>query len=99
MRRELGFRGSPRTWTFTERNFRHAVNCSNSPCYGGGVEIGWIIHDMARTEQADREETKMCQGCEGSPKGRRRYRSCLHSFHIKAHVEYKNGGEGQQETT
>lgn len=94
---ELGFGGSPRTWTFTERNFRHAVNCSNSLCYGGGVEIGWIIHDMAREKKTDHEEVKMCQGYEGSPKGKRRYRSCVHSFRIKAHVEYKAEPKPNQE--
>ena len=77
-------------WSFTERDFRHAVNCSNKTCYGGGVEIGWMIHDMARKKEADREETKICRGYEGSPKGRTRYRSCPTTFRITAHVEYKD---------
>lgn len=85
----FGFGSSSRTWTFTEANFRHAINCSNSMCYGDGVELGWMLHDMVRKKQIQHEERKGCQGYEGSPKGRRRYRSCLHSFQIKAQVEYK----------
>jgi len=94
---DLGFGRSPRTWPFTERNFQHAVNCSNPMCYGGGVEIGWMIHDMARNKETDREESKMCQGYEGSPKGRKRYRSCLHSFRIKVHVKYKEEGDSREQ--
>ncbi len=93
---EVGSAETLRIWRFTERDFRHAVDCSNSLCYGGGVAIGWIIDDMARNTQGDREETKLCQGYEGSPKGSIRYRRCLHSFHIKAHLRYKNGEEGKQ---
>lgn len=96
---EIGLSSASRTWTFTEKNFIHAVNCSNSMCYGGGVEIGWMIHDMARNKQTDHEEIKRCEGYEGSPKGRRRYRSCLHAFHIKAHVEYKEDNRKEAGTT
>ena len=63
---EIGLSSASRTWTFTEKNFIHAVNCSNSMCYGGGVEIGWMIHDMARNKQTDHEEIKRCEGYEGS---------------------------------
>lgn len=87
----IGWGRSDSKWVFTEQNFRHAVNCSNTMCYGGGVEIGWLIHDMARNKETDREENKKCQGYEGSPKGRRRHRSCMNMFQIKAHVEYKDG--------
>ncbi len=96
--RDVGLGGSSQSWTLTEKNFNHALNCSNPRCYGGGVEIGWIIHDMARDRRTDLEETKKCQGYEGSPKGMKRYRSCLHSFHIRAHVEYKNEIKKSDET-
>ena len=87
---DLGVDKPKYTRTFTEGNFSHAVNCHNSLCYRGGVELGWIIHDMVRNKQTDLEETKLCQGYEGSPKGKSRYGSCLHMFHIKALVEYKD---------
>lgn len=97
---QIGHGSSQCTRTFTERDFQHAVNCSNPPCYGGGVEIGWIIHDMVRDKKTDHEELKRCQGYEGSPKGRRRIRNCFHSFRIKAHIEYKdNTTEDEQQTT
>jgi len=87
----MGFGSETRQLVLTEDNFRHAVNCSNPVCYGGGIEIGWIIHNMVSKKESDHEERQKCKGYEGSPKGRRRYRSCIHSFHVKAHVEYKEG--------
>jgi hypothetical protein len=93
---EIGLGGSRGSWTFTEHNFQHAVNCSNSVCYGGGVELGWILHDMVRSRKTEHEETKMCQGYEGSPKGRRRYRRCLNTFHIKIHVVYRDDEESEK---
>lgn len=77
------------SWVMTERDFRHAINCSNPVCHGGGIELGWIIHDMASRKLTSHEETRRCRGYEGSPKGRRRDRSCLHVFSVKATVEYK----------
>ncbi|WP_286355037.1 hypothetical protein [Geothrix oryzae] len=74
---------------YTETSFRHAVNCSASICYGGGVELGWILHDMVAGRVTDWSDTKRCEGYEGSPKGKKKYRSCLHMFEIKIHVDFK----------
>ena len=95
----MGLGSETREWVLTEENFRHAVNCSNSVCYGGGIEIGWFIHDMVRDKATDRELRQKCKGYEGSPKGRKRYRSCFHSFHIKAHIEYKEGDKKEEKKT
>ncbi len=46
---------------------------------------------MIRNKQAELETYKMCQGYEGSPKGRRRYRSYVNSFDIKVTIKYKEG--------
>lgn len=62
--------GSARRWTITESHFRHTVDCSNPLCYRGGVTIGWMIHDMAYSKETNREETKRCEGYEGSPQGK-----------------------------
>jgi len=65
------------------------INCPNPMCYNGGFSIGEIIRDMIRNKQAELVTYKMCQGYEGSPKGRRRYRSCVNSFDIKVTIKYK----------
>jgi len=65
------------------------VDCSNPVCYGGGFSIGSILRDMVKKNQAQIKTTKGCRGYEGSPKGRRRYRSCGNRFKIKIYVEYK----------
>jgi hypothetical protein len=94
--KELGSSGLARRLTFTEQHFQHAVNCSNPVCYRGGVQVGWLIHDMVRNKETDREETKSCEGYEGSPKGRKRYRTCLHRFTVKAHVDYREDASAEQ---
>ncbi len=71
------------------------TDCHNPMCYNGGFSIGEIIRDMIRNKQAELTTYKMCQGYEGSPKGRRRYRSCVNSFDINVTIKYKeekNGG-------
>ena len=74
-------------WVITETDFRHAVDCSNQLCYGGGVEVGWIIHDMVRQHLTEFEISKPCRGYEGTAK--RRDRSCVHTFTVKATIVYK----------
>lgn len=64
------------------------VNCSNSLCYNGGFSIGEIIRDMIKEKKTEFEISKLCQGNEGSPKGRRIYRKCLNFFKIKISLRY-----------
>jgi hypothetical protein len=65
------------------------IDCSNPSCYGGGFSIGQIIYEMKRNRQTEYATSKICKGCEGSPKGRRRYRSCINVFEIKVTVKYR----------
>ncbi len=66
------------------------IDCSNPLCYSGGVRIGSIIHEMVRARSTERVgSTSFCQGYEGSPKGRRRYRKCTNSFKVKVSITYK----------
>ena len=64
------------------------INCSNSLCYNGGFSIGSIIRDMVYKKEIDKEGSEMCQGNEGSPKGRRIYRKCVNIFKYKIHIDY-----------
>lgn len=89
-----GFRGTSWTQKLNERSFTDAIDCTNPLCYGGGISIGSILHNMVRDGQTSLEETKSCRGYEGSPKGRRRYDRCAHSFRVMMQVEYRKGGEG-----
>ncbi|MBC8492913.1 MAG: hypothetical protein H8D43_03930 [Chloroflexi bacterium] len=67
------------------------IDCSNPLCYNGGFSIGPILRDMVRKGETERETTKRCQGYEGSPKGRRKYKLCWIWFKIKVFVKYRNG--------
>jgi len=64
------------------------VNCSNTICYNGGFALGDILREMVSKKETVREDTAGCQGYEGSPKGRRRYRSCIHRFDYKIIIKY-----------
>jgi len=65
------------------------IDCSNPLCYNGGFSIGRILWEMVRKQQCDLKTMKICQGYEGSPKGRRKYRSCCNSFDVAIKIIYK----------
>ena len=65
-------------------------DCSNPRCYNGGFSLGSILRSMVASGATHKEDTLFCQGYEGSPKGRRRYRDCMNSFRVAVNVEYRN---------
>ncbi len=65
------------------------IDFSNPLCYKGGFSIGSILREMVRNKQTELETLELCQGNEGSPKGRRIYRKCANFFKIKVSIEYK----------
>lgn len=65
------------------------IDCSNSLCYNGGFSIGNILREMVRNKETRREFSALCQGNEGSPKGRRIYRKCLNFFKGIITIVYK----------
>ena len=80
-------------WTnprrFSIGNIGEYINCSNTPCYNGGFSIGSIIRGMVYKKETHSDGDKPCQGYEGSPKGRIRYRSCTNYFHFTIEIKYK----------
>ena len=70
------------------------VDCSNPLCYNGGFSLGEILREMVRNRQTHFEGSRICQGYEGSPKGRRKYRDCLNSWNIEVDITYH-----EEETT
>ena len=69
------------------RNPGRYINCSNPECYNGGFDIGSAIHDMVRARETEREGSELCQGNEGSPKGRRIYKKCQNFFEYKITIK------------
>lgn len=65
------------------------VDCSNPLCYNGGFRLGQILRLMSSNNQTDYQETQLCQGYEGSPKGRKKYDECSNMFEVKIAVKYK----------
>ncbi|AKI97035.1 hypothetical protein [Kosmotoga pacifica] len=69
------------------------IDCSNPLCYNGGFSIGSILREMVKKRQTELETLKLCQGHEGSPKGRRIYRKCMNFFKVKVSIKYKEANE------
>jgi len=81
---------NPITRIYTEKNTPgEYIDCHNPLCYNGGFSIGQILREMVQKREKHWEGTKFCQGYEGSPKGRRKYRSCINSWKVKVDIEYK----------
>lgn len=79
-------------WLYTrEHPPGEYVDCSNPLCYNGGFSIASVLRQMARDGLTEHETSGLCQGNEGSPKGRRIYRKCMHSFEVKVTIKYKAG--------
>ena len=66
------------------------INCSNPLCYNGGFSIGSILRNMVKNKQLELETSELCQGNEGSPKGRRIYGKCTNFFKIKISIKYQD---------
>jgi hypothetical protein len=67
------------------------IDCHNPRCYNGGFDIGSLIRRMESDGETERKVKEKCQGYEGSPKGRIKYRECLNFFDITVKIKYKNG--------
>ena len=75
---------------YTKRNLPgEFVNCNNPTCYGGGFQLGHYLYEATAARKNEVEETTMCVGYEGSPKGGRIYRKCVNTFRIKITLTYK----------
>jgi hypothetical protein len=66
-----------------------AVRCSNAFCGRGGMSVDAAVSRAIRERKTEYEEAHMCRGFEGSPKGRRYHRSCMHCFTVTVRLRYK----------
>ncbi len=92
-----GTYNSSRTSHYSKTYISEYVNCSNPMCYNGGFSLGSIIREMVYKKETEREGSTICQGNEGSPKGRRIYRKCLNHFSYKIQIEYYESEALQKE--
>jgi len=77
-------------------NVGEYVDCSNPTCYNGGFSVGNFVRMMIASEQTHFEKEYIsCQGYEGSPKGKRRYRSCTNHFAVVIDIKYKPKGASE----
>ena len=65
------------------------LRCRNPRCERGGYEIDQEVYEMLRQGISQKEVHLHCRGDEGTPKGRRRGESCLHSVEGKITLEMK----------
>ncbi|MBN1439724.1 MAG: hypothetical protein JW929_09965 [Anaerolineales bacterium] len=65
------------------------IDCSNRYCFRGGISLGQIIRSMVSSKKTLEEDRIGCKGNETSPKGKKIYQKCLHSFKYSIKIEYK----------
>ncbi len=71
------------------------IICKNPLCFNGRIELSSIIREMINNKEKFKEIKTMCHGSEGSPKGRRIYRTCINFITIKITLEYKQNDENR----
>ena len=81
---------------YTKETFREYHDCTNTLCYNGGFSMGQIVREMIQDNKTHWEGNKICQGYEGSPKGRRKYRKCVNMWSIKVDIEYKKENKNKK---
>jgi hypothetical protein len=64
------------------------IDCTNPLCYNGGFRVGEVVREMIRERKTSKAGSNICQGYEGSPKGKKKYRDCLRWFQWKIEIEY-----------
>jgi|SRR5450759_226717 len=75
--------------TYTESATGEYIDCRNPVCYNGGFRIGEQLRFMEQAGETHRDWSVGCQGWEGSPKGRKRYRPCDEHWQVVIDVTYK----------
>ena len=66
------------------------IDCSNSRCFNGGFSVKEIIRKMVSEHKDIFDDTVLCQGYEGSPNGKIKYRDCINGFHIRIKITSSN---------
>ncbi len=81
---------STKSTQYSENSYlNEMVPCSWPQCHNGGVRVGDIIRGILAERKEEYEETLLCGGYWGSPKGRVKYENhCNRYFIVKASVRY-----------
>jgi hypothetical protein len=66
------------------------IRCSNPRCRNGGFSLESIIREMFFTGKLIFETSTLCEGYEGSPKGRIKGKKCINYFKIKVTIKLKD---------
>lgn len=75
---------------YTENTLAPIINCRNPRCYGGGLDLGYLLRwGVVEGKRTEFEDTILCKGYEGSPKGRKKDGPCDTYFKVKIQVTYK----------
>ena len=83
---------------FNETSISEFFNCTNPRCTRGGIRIGDVIRGMVSAGETKCEVELNCEGCEGSPKGRKIFGPCRNTFNVKISIRYKQPVNSSQIT-
>lgn len=74
---------------FDKSNIEPAYDCPNPQCTRGGIRLESLISQMVCSRETSKEFQLKCEGYEGSPKGKRYYRTCTNWYKVKISIRYK----------
>lgn len=83
-----GARGHARQ--YDQATLGEFIDCSNPLCYKGGFSLGGVLRRMVEEKQTHLKDSASCQGYEGSPKGKKKYRECGAYFTFTVDIAYKS---------
>lgn len=86
-----GARGFPPPGTYTNPHqvTEPRIRCSNNRCKRGGYDIEQEIRNMTLGKVTEREFELLCEGDEGSAKGRKKGDRCMNVLHVRLKLKYK----------
>jgi hypothetical protein len=88
-----GIKGELGRSLYGKSSISEYINCKNTKCFNGGFRIGEVIRSLYFNRETEAKGNCVCQGREGTPKGRRLYDFCENRFNFNVKIEYKPKNE------
>lgn len=92
---ESDFGNDPKPGVWSLRSNGGQMRCSNPSCNRGGFEFDREVDMMLYADENERDIWLRCRGDEGSPKGRKIGRECLHSVKGTITLKLKKNSNGK----
>lgn len=94
----VGSYGGGHKFVLDKTTMRPVFDCPNTSCTRGGIRLDTHISSMVSAGETSKEVNLKCEGYEGSPKGKKFYRTCLNWFKVKISIQYKQEDKSSEKS-